>query len=133
MRTPTRITTIVSAGVIAAAGTAAVASAANQGSPTCDGTGQRSGQQAGQGPGMHGQGMRAQQHSAQLIGQGHRRVAGGVGASRDAAVDLAECNLVAELDCRFEAGATGACQVIGWRFRRQRRAEYAFACQVPVT
>lgn len=65
MRTPTRITTIVSAGVIAAAGTAAVASAAGQGSPNCDGTGQRSGQQAGQRPGMHGQGMRTQQRSAQ--------------------------------------------------------------------
>lgn len=53
MRTPTRITTIVAAGALAAASTAAVASAARQ-SDTCDGTGagaRPSGQQAPGGQG----------------------------------------------------------------------------------
>ncbi len=66
MRTPTRITTIVTAGILATAGTAA---AAGQGDRTCDGTGagtgpraaQGTGQGAGPGAGMrNGNGQRSQ-------------------------------------------------------------------------
>lgn len=86
MRTPSRIITIVSAGALATAGTAAVASAARQADPTCDGTGSQARQ--GQGQGMHqGQGMRqgaqaqrrgTQRRGAMQRGRGTRQARKGV-------------------------------------------------------
>ncbi len=74
MRTPTRITTIVAAGAVAVASTAAVASAARQTDPACDGTGagtaqpggrQATGQQGGQQGGQQARGMRQRRHGRQ--------------------------------------------------------------------
>ena len=73
-----------------------------------------------------------QQHSEQLIGQGHRRVAGGVGAPRDAAVDLTESNLVGDEDCGLQTCAARLLEVVGRRGGVQRRAQDALAGEVPV-
>lgn len=67
MRTPTRITTIVTAGILATAGTAAAAVPVDQ---TCTGTG-AGGQRAGQGAGQ-GQGQRQQAGQQQSRRSGMR-------------------------------------------------------------
>ena len=62
----------------------------------------------------------------------HGRIADGVHARGDGAVDLPERDLVAENDRGLEAGAAGALQIEPGRFRRQPAAEHGLARQIPL-
>ena len=70
--------------------------------------GQR-GQPALQGLGAVG----LEQDLAELLADRDRRVGGGVGAAGDADLDLAEGDLVGDLDRGLEAGAAGLLDVVG--------------------
>jgi hypothetical protein len=74
-----------------------------------------------------------QQRPAQPFVDRDRRVAGGVDASGDAALHLAEGDLVGDEDRGLQAGAAGLLHVIGRRPGRQVRAEDGLAGQVEVT
>ena len=69
---------------------------------------------------------------AQLVADGDGSVGGRVGAAGDADVDLAERDLVGDLDGRLEAGAAGLLDVGGGRLGREPGAEHALAGEVEV-
>ncbi len=73
-----------------------------------------------------------QEDLAQPFVDADGRVRGGVDAAGDAAVDLPEGDLVGHQDHRLQPGAAGLLDVVGRGFRRQARAEHAFAGQVEV-
>ena len=83
-------------------------------------------------PGQRPAAVGAQEDPAVIVGVYDRRVADRVRSARDAGLDLPERNLVADVDCGFDAGAAGALHVDAGRAQRQARTDDAFTCQVPV-
>src|SRR4029077_7274626 len=73
-----------------------------------------------------------EQDLAQLLAYRDRGVRGGVGATRDADLDLAERDLVGDVDRRLEAGAARLLEVRGGRLRRKPGAEHGLSREVEV-
>ncbi len=76
--------------------------------------------------------LSSRQDRAEVVVDRDRRVRGGVDAAGDAAVDLAEGDLVGDEDRRLETGAAGLADVVGRRLGREPRAEQRLAGQVEV-
>src|SRR5947209_3940428 len=76
--------------------------------------------------------VQLEQQLAEVVVELDGGVARRVEARRDAALDLAERDLVRDRDRRLEAGAARLLDVVGRRVRRQRAAEDALARQVEV-
>ena len=72
------------------------------------------------------------QLATELVADRDRRVGGGVGPAGDADLDLAEGDLVGDLDGRLQTGAAGLLDVDRRRLRRQLGAEHRLAGQVEV-
>ena len=72
------------------------------------------------------------QLAAQLVADRDRRVGRGVGAARDAVLDLAESDLVGDLDDRLETGAARLLEVDRGGLGREPGAEHRLAGQVEV-
>jgi hypothetical protein len=77
-------------------------------------------------------GMHVQQDVAEFVAKHDRRVADGIGAAGDPAVYLAQCDLVGDQDCCFNARAAGALQVHAGRAQRESRVDHALAREIPV-
>src|SRR5688572_21067914 len=73
-----------------------------------------------------------EQKAAQVLVDLDRRIAGGVDAAGDARLDLAEGDLVGDVDRRLETGPASLLDVVGRRLRRQRTAEDRLAGEVEV-
>ena len=73
-----------------------------------------------------------QQQLLEALRVDHGRIAHGIDARGNGAVDLAERDLVAEQNRRFQAGAAGALQIESRRLRGEARAEHRLARQVPL-
>jgi hypothetical protein len=73
-----------------------------------------------------------EQHTAQVVAEGNRRVGGGVNATRGGHVVAPGGDAVGGRDRRLQAGAASLLDVEGGRVRRQRAAEHAFTHEVEV-
>src|SRR5207248_2973517 len=73
------------------------------------------------------------QDATEVLVDGDRRVAGGVDAGGDAILDLAERDLVRDVDGGFEPGAAGLLDVIRRRPRREACAQHRLPGEVEVT
>ena len=76
--------------------------------------------------------VEGQQRLPQALAHGDRRVGGGVGASRDAGLDLAQGDLVGHEDGGLETGAAGLLHVEGGRGRGEARAQHRLPGEVVV-
>ncbi len=76
---------------------------------------------------------RLEQGPAQTLAHGDRGVGHGVGAARDARLDLAETDLVRDGDGRLEPGRARLLEVVGGGLRGERRPEHGLAHEVEVT
>ena len=70
--------------------------------------------------------------AAQVLVYLDRRVARRVDAAGDPGLDLAERDLVGDVDRRLESGAAGLLDVVGGGVGRERAAEHGFAGEVEV-
>ena len=77
-------------------------------------------------------GVCVEQDVAEFVAEYDRRVADGIGAAGDAAVNLSKGDLVGDQDRRFDAGAAGALQVHAGSSQGQARIDHALAGEIPV-
>ena len=74
-----------------------------------------------------------EQDLAQLVVDRDGCIGGGIDATGDAGLDLAEGDLVADQDGCLQAGAAGLLHVVGRRIRRKRRGQQRLARQVEIS
>ena len=74
----------------------------------------------------------AQQDLLKAPGEDHGGVAHSVDAAGNCAIDLAQGNLVAQQDRRFEAGPARPLQIEPGCFEREAAAQHRFARQIPL-